>query len=128
MTETRAQRAASERPARGLTPTDFRPPILEARSRRSGLLLHPGSSGRAGSRGRADGRLLVAEIFGPTFQGEGPSAPQNGGRNIVTNRGGTPSSLEQRVHIGRNQDVRGSLTTTASCASSSRPSHSRSSS
>ncbi len=40
----------------------------------SGLLLHPGSSGRAGSRGRADGRLLVAEIFGPTFQGEGPSA------------------------------------------------------
>ncbi len=40
----------------------------------SGLLLHPGSPGRAGSRGRADGRLLVAEIFGPTFQGEGPSA------------------------------------------------------
>ena len=39
----------------------------------SGQLLHPGSAGRAGSRGRADGRLLVAEIFGPTFQGEGPS-------------------------------------------------------
>ncbi len=39
-----------------------------------GLLLHPGSPGRAASRGRADGRLLVAEIFGPTFQGEGPSA------------------------------------------------------
>jgi 7-carboxy-7-deazaguanine synthase len=38
------------------------------------LLLHPGSSDRTGSRARADGRLLVAEIFGPTFQGEGPSA------------------------------------------------------
>ena len=34
------------------------------------LLLH-GSSDRAVSR--ADGHLLVAEIFGPTFQGEGPS-------------------------------------------------------
>jgi 7-carboxy-7-deazaguanine synthase len=40
----------------------------------SGLLLHAVSAGRAGSRGRRDGRLLVAEIFGPTFQGEGPSA------------------------------------------------------
>jgi len=40
----------------------------------SDLLLHPGSPGRAASRARADGRLLVAEIFGPTFQGEGPSA------------------------------------------------------
>jgi 7-carboxy-7-deazaguanine synthase len=40
----------------------------------SGLLVHPGSAGRAASRGRAGGRLLVAEIFGPTFQGEGPSA------------------------------------------------------
>jgi 7-carboxy-7-deazaguanine synthase len=38
------------------------------------LLLHPGPAGGAGSRRRADGRLLVAEIFGPTFQGEGPSA------------------------------------------------------
>src|SRR6266699_61231 len=38
------------------------------------LLPHPGSPGRAASRARADGRLLVAEIFGPTFQGEGPSA------------------------------------------------------
>jgi 7-carboxy-7-deazaguanine synthase len=39
----------------------------------SDLLLHPHRRARAGSRGRADGRLLVAEIFGPTFQGEGPS-------------------------------------------------------
>jgi 7-carboxy-7-deazaguanine synthase len=39
------------------------------------LLLHPdSSSGRVASRARAGDRLLVAEIFGPTFQGEGPSA------------------------------------------------------
>jgi 7-carboxy-7-deazaguanine synthase len=37
------------------------------------LLQHPGSLGRVASRARADDRLLVAEIFGPTFQGEGPS-------------------------------------------------------
>jgi 7-carboxy-7-deazaguanine synthase len=37
-------------------------------------LLHPHPRTRARTRGRADGRLLVAEIFGPTFQGEGPSA------------------------------------------------------
>jgi 7-carboxy-7-deazaguanine synthase len=38
------------------------------------LLLHPDSSpGRTASRAPADDRLLVAEIFGPTFQGEGPS-------------------------------------------------------
>jgi 7-carboxy-7-deazaguanine synthase len=36
-------------------------------------LLHPGPPGRPTSRARVDDRLLVAEIFGPTFQGEGPS-------------------------------------------------------
>jgi 7-carboxy-7-deazaguanine synthase len=39
-----------------------------------GLLPYPYPPERAASRARADGRLLVAEIFGPTFQGEGPSA------------------------------------------------------
>jgi 7-carboxy-7-deazaguanine synthase len=38
------------------------------------LLLRPGSPDRAASPADADGRLVVAEIFGPTFQGEGPSA------------------------------------------------------
>jgi len=38
-----------------------------------GLLPYPDPPERAVSRPRADDRLLVAEIFGPTFQGEGPS-------------------------------------------------------
>jgi len=37
-------------------------------------LLSPGSPGRPAPAVDVDGRLLVAEIFGPMFQGEGPSA------------------------------------------------------
>ncbi len=38
------------------------------------LLLYPDSRAAPVRRAGGDGRLLVAEIFGPTFQGEGPSA------------------------------------------------------
>ena len=40
----------------------------------TGLRVHRDSPGRMAPTVDTDGRLLVAEIFGPTFQGEGPSA------------------------------------------------------
>ena len=48
-----------------------------------------------------------------------------GWRSIVTYVGATPSSCAARAHSGRNQTVRGSLTTTASPWRSSPASHSR---